>query len=74
MNKESGSKGPWQSTLRYSHLGIQFSLTILIFVLAGHWGDDELGTRPLLILLGLALGFGAAFYLLYREVYRNKRG
>ena len=74
MEKQSGPAGPWRSALRHSHLGIQFGLTILIFVLAGYWADGKLGSQPWLVLVGLGVGFGAAFYNLYREVYGEKKG
>ena len=59
---------------RYMHVGIQFAAVIGAMVALGYWADSRFGTGPLFILLGLALGFGIAFYNLYREVYGEKRG
>lgn len=39
---------------------------ILIGVLAGHWADGALGTRPWLLLLGFAVGFGSFVLRLVR--------
>ena len=53
--------------LRYTHLGIQYCLTLLLFVLGGLWADRRLGCEPLLTIVGALLGFGAATYLIVRE-------
>lgn len=52
--------------LRYTHLGIQYCLTLLLFVAAGWWADQKLGFEPLLTIAGALLGFGAATYLIVR--------
>ncbi len=39
---------------------------ILVGVLAGHWADGALGTRPWLLLLGFAVGFGSFVLRLVR--------
>ncbi len=49
----------------YASLGIQFAVTILLFLAVGWWLDGELGTTPLFILLGTPLGAIAGFYKLY---------
>jgi F0F1-type ATP synthase assembly protein I len=49
-------------------LGVQFAASILLFLLAGHWLDGRLGTRPLLLLAGALLGAGAGFYSMYRQL------
>jgi F0F1-type ATP synthase assembly protein I len=73
MDRQERPEGLWRGTLRHMHLGIQFAVTVAILVFLGYWADGKLGTRPWMILLGLGLGFGAAFYNLYREVY-GRRG
>jgi F0F1-type ATP synthase assembly protein I len=57
--------------LRYSHIGIQFCATFLLFVLAGTWADERLPTKPWLTVAGAMLGMAAATYLLVRETSRK---
>ena len=52
--------------LRYTHLGVQYCLTLLLFVLGGWWADQQLGCEPLLTIVGALLGFSAATYLIVR--------
>ena len=61
-----------QAYLQYSHLGLQFVTTIALLTGGGFWLDRRWGTTPLFILIGLALGFGTAFYQLYRAVYTKR--
>ncbi len=55
--------------MRYSHLGLQFALTIGGLFYVGYRLDLRWGTSPLLAVLGLALGFGAGLVTLTRAVY-----
>ncbi len=64
--------GGLQSYMRFSHLGLQFAMTIALLTGGGVWLDGRLGTMPLFTLIGLFLGFGAGFYNLYRAVYAGK--
>lgn len=48
--------------------GLQFALAVVLFVFAGQWLDRKLGTTPLMVLLGLFVGAGGAFYSLYRRL------
>ena len=61
--------GSW---LRYSYLGIQFCLMFGLFVLAGTWGDSELGWTPWLTFAGTLLGMAAATYSLVRATSAPK--
>jgi F0F1-type ATP synthase assembly protein I len=58
--------------LRYSHLGIQFLVSIALPLALGIWLDRRWGTKVLFTLLGLAVGFAAALYSLYGELYRKR--
>ena len=58
--------------LRYSHLGIQLCVSVGLPTGIGIWADRRLGTGVLLTLVGLALGFTAGLYSLYREVYPSR--
>ncbi len=55
--------------LRYSHVGLQFALTIGLFAAGGWWVDEKLGTSPLVLMIAFLVGPSAAFYSLYRAVY-----
>lgn len=63
----------------YAGLGLQFALGILVFLFAGRWLDQRLGTEPWLLILGVFGGFGLSFYSIYRRLVvgpreREKRG
>ncbi len=59
--------------LGYSHVGLQFFLSIGLFTGGGIWLDRRLGTVVLFTLVGLALGFAGGLYSLYREVFLKKK-
>jgi F0F1-type ATP synthase assembly protein I len=48
--------------------GFQLAFSILFFMGLGYLADRWLGTRPLLMLLGLALGLAAGFYAFWLRV------
>lgn len=50
--------------MRYTWLGAEFAAIFFAFVYGGHFLDQRLGTKPWLILLGIAAGFGLALYRL----------
>lgn len=62
----------WARTLRdvapYLGLGTSLAVTVLLGLGGGYWLDEGLGTRPLFLLLGAALGLGAALYHFFRTV------
>lgn len=49
-------------------VGLQFAGAILLFLFAGRWLDERLGTAPWLLLLGVMVGAGAGFFSLYRQL------
>jgi F0F1-type ATP synthase assembly protein I len=61
--KKSGGK--YTSAGLYITVPTLMAASILIGFFGGQWADDYFGTEPYLMLVGLALGFGAAV----REVY-----
>lgn len=61
------------SGAEFAGIGVQFGLTILIFVFIGIWVDERLGTSPWLLLLAVFLGAGASFYSIYRKVIAAQR-
>jgi F0F1-type ATP synthase assembly protein I len=54
--------------VRYAGLGMQFAGTFLLFGAFGYWLDGQLGTRPWLMIVGIALGASGAFWSLVRKV------
>ena len=61
-------KGTYGEIGPYASLGIQFAVTILLFLGGGWWLDGKLGTTPVFILLGTLFGAVGAFYKLYRTL------
>ncbi|HEY3112829.1 MAG TPA: AtpZ/AtpI family protein [Gemmatimonadaceae bacterium] len=63
----SGSKGRL-SGADFAGVGIQFALVVLVFLFAGQWLDNRLGTNGMLTVAGAFIGGGAAFYSMYRKI------
>jgi len=59
---------PDSSFLKYSGLGIQLIVVILVFLFAGVWIDDKLGTKFIFTLSLTFLGFFGGFYSFYLKV------
>jgi len=53
---------------RYAGLGMQFAVTLLVFVAIGIWCDKKLGTEPWLLIAGVFLGGTGAFLAILRAV------
>jgi F0F1-type ATP synthase assembly protein I len=58
---------------KYAGLGLQFVLSILLFLYLGRWVDRKLGTDGPFLLLGVFTGAGAAFYSMYRSLMAEQR-
>lgn len=58
---------------RYAGLGLQFALSILLFLYLGQWLDRRIGTEPLFLILGVFVGAAAAFYSMYRTLMTDQR-
>ena len=54
--------------------GFQLAVSILLFLWLGSLADRWLGTRPLFLLLGIAVGLGAGFYAFMRRVLAVSKG
>ena len=59
--------------LRYSHLGLQLLVSFCIFTGLGYWLDRKLGTLPLFMLLGLAIGFAGGTYSVYKDLFPSEK-
>ncbi len=73
LAQHSGTFGSLGAAGKYAGLGLQFALSILLFLYAGQWLDRRAGTRGLFAVLGAFLGFGAAFYSIYRSLMADQR-
>ena len=54
----------------FSEIALVLLVTTLAGALAGHWLDGQLGTNPLLVLIGLLGGFGLGAIAVHRLVTR----
>jgi len=52
----------------YAGAGMQFAVTMVVFLLVGMWLDRRLGTGPWLAIVLMFVGAGAAFYSMYRKL------
>ena len=68
------TRSPLSRTYRelapYLGLGIQFVISLVIFILLGYWLDKKLESSPLYILIGVFLGLFSGFFNLFRVVSR----
>jgi F0F1-type ATP synthase assembly protein I len=52
----------------FAGAGIQFAAAIIVFLFAGKWVDDRLGTNGLFTIVGVFIGAGGGFYSMYRKI------
>jgi F0F1-type ATP synthase assembly protein I len=64
---------PGPSVGEFAGVGLQFALTIVVFMFAGMWLDRALGTSPWLIILFVFGGAAAGFYAVYRKLMAAQR-
>lgn len=55
-------------TIRLVGLGWYIAVCLVVGILGGLWLDEQLGLKPLFLLLGLFGGLGIGFYGTYRMV------
>lgn len=53
---------------KYAGIGLQFAVSIVVFLYVGQWIDGRLGTAPWGLIIGVFTGAGAAFYSMYRRL------
>jgi len=58
---------------KYAGLGLQFALSIMLFLYIGQWVDKKLGLDGPFLLIGVFVGAGAAFYSMYRALMADQR-
>jgi F0F1-type ATP synthase assembly protein I len=54
--------------LKYAGVGLQFSLTFLVFGAVGWWLDQKLDSSPWLMIGGILFGAAGAMYSLVRRL------
>jgi F0F1-type ATP synthase assembly protein I len=52
----------------FAGVGLQFAVAIIVFLYAGQWLDNRLGTNGMFTIAGVFIGAGAAFYNMYRKI------
>ena len=52
----------------FAGAGLQFAVSIVLFLLIGQWIDRKLGSSPLFLIAGVFIGGTAAFYSMYRKL------
>ncbi|MGI5875485.1 MAG: AtpZ/AtpI family protein [Dethiobacteria bacterium] len=71
MNKKD-KKNHWMIYVRHIDFALSFGITMILTTLlgifGGKWIDQQLGTGPIFLLLGIILGIGAGFYSLWSEL------
>lgn len=72
-NEAPGERRSATSAASLAGLGLQFVISILLFLYAGWWLDRRLGTTPAFLIVGVFLGAGAAFYSMYRRLMAAQR-
>ena len=73
MAEKQQPQSLWSVTARYSGLGLQWALSVLLFMAAGWWVDGRLGVAPLFTLVGAFVGGGAGFYSFYMNLVAAPR-
>jgi len=54
----------------FAGVGLQFAVSILVFLYVGQWLDRKLGTDPWFLIIGVFTGASAAFYSMYRKLMK----
>lgn len=71
-NKRDASEIQRASSDALGH-GFTIAAAIGLFLWAGNWADEALGTSPLLALSGMMLGAAAGFFRLYAHLTHLNR-
>ncbi len=59
----------------YFGIGFQIALSFAFFVLGGYWVDEQLGTSPLFLLVGVGAGLtGMVLFLMKIVKNANRKG
>ena len=72
-NLSSRGKREGPSPASFAGAGVQFVVSILLFLYFGKWLDARFGTAPWLLMAGVFVGAGAGFYSFYRRIMAASR-
>ena len=70
---DRGRAAPVVSGAEFAGIGLQFALTIIVFMFGGLWLDRHLGTSPWLLLICVFAGAAGGFYSMYRRISLAQR-
>ena len=62
-----------RASAQYMGFGLQWALSVLLFLGVGAWLDQKLGTTPWLLVIGAFVGAGAGSYSLYYHIVIEPR-
>lgn len=62
------SKSSWETFAFISGIGIHFIIVIGLCVFIGIKADEQLGTAPVFVVLGIFLGVATAVYTSYKRI------
>lgn len=68
LGPESEDRRQSRRVAKYAGVGLQFAVSILVFLYVGQWVDDRFGSAPWGMIVGVFTGAGAAFYSMYRRL------
>ena len=68
MGDRTGKKSAVSDFGRFAGLGLTFALTMTVLGFAGSWLDGRFGTKPWLLVTGIALGAIGGFIRIVRSV------
>ncbi|HEY6058751.1 MAG TPA: AtpZ/AtpI family protein [Candidatus Limnocylindrales bacterium] len=60
----------WAYFALFSEIGLVLLVTTLAGVLAGYWLDQQLGSLPIFVVVGLLVGLAAGARAVYRLITR----
>lgn len=66
------TNGEDMSYYKYVQIGLELAAGVGLGFWAGYRLDQKFGSAPWLMLAGAAAGLGAGFYLVFRELPREK--
>lgn len=63
----------WKGINRYTTVGLEFGLSLLVGLFGGRWLDKQLGTAHWLTFIGFGFGIAAGYRAIYRAALAANR-
>jgi ATP synthase protein I len=70
---EAVGRPPRSAGVVAAGMGVQFLISLLVFLFLGQWLDRRLGTAPVFLLGCVFVGAGGSFYAMYRTIMAAQR-